>query len=143
MNNKTIKVRDTITGEIVDVEVSLDIYKAYMRTAWNIHDNNETFFEHEIQFSQLIGGDNGAFENFKEFIIDGDPTANQAIFSDIKESLRKCIEQLKPSEAKLIIMMYYYGMSEQNCAARLNTTRQNIHNKHRRILDKMHKLLDL
>jgi hypothetical protein len=67
MNNKIVKVYDTITGKMVDVEVSQEIYTEYMRTEWGIKNNDNSFYNHEIQFSQLIGGDDGAFENFREF----------------------------------------------------------------------------
>lgn len=74
MNKKTLKVYDTCTGKYVDIEVSTEIYEAYMRTGWNIHDNNESFYEHEIQFSALIGGKNDCFENFHEFVTGSEDT---------------------------------------------------------------------
>ena len=56
MNNKKLKVYDTISGQLIDVEVTEEVYHAYMRTGWNIQDNNASFYKHEIQFSLLIGG---------------------------------------------------------------------------------------
>lgn len=140
MNKKTVKVYDTFTGKLVDVEVTPEVHTAYMRTEWNIHDNNESFFEHEIQFSQLVGGDDGAFENFSEFIIDGDPTADYAILTEQKEKVRKCFEQMKPHEVELLLMIFSEQLTEDECAVRLNTSRQNIHNKKVRFLAKFTKL---
>lgn len=140
MNNRTVKVYDTITGKMVDVEVSQEVYNAYMRTEWNIHDNDESFYEHEIQFSMLIGGDDGAFENFREFIIDGDPTADRAILTELKDNVKKCFEQMKPHEVELLMMIFWEQLTEDECAVRLNTSRQNVHNKKVRFLDRFTKL---
>lgn len=72
MNNKVLKVYDTITGKMVDVEVTPEVYREYMRTEWGIKNNNNSFYEHEIQFSALIGGNDDAYENFDEFIQNDD-----------------------------------------------------------------------
>ena len=63
-----ITVYNTLTSKYEDVSVSEDVYRVYMRTNWNIKDNARSFYAHEIQLSSLIGGDDGAYENFREFI---------------------------------------------------------------------------
>lgn len=63
-----ISVYNTITRKEEEVEVSEEIYTTYRRTGWNIQDNNQSFYSHEIQWSGLIGGDDENYENFKEFI---------------------------------------------------------------------------
>lgn len=143
MNSKTVRVYDTINKKYVDVEVTPEVYAAYMRTGWNIHDNNESFYKHEIQFSQLIGGNEGTFENFDEFITDLCTTSGRAITVTLVKSTRSCIKMLKEHEVRLLTMIYYDGLTEQECALIIGTTRQNIHNKHRRILAKIHKLLEM
>lgn len=72
MKKNTMRVYDTISKKIVEVEVSNEVRTHYNRTQWNIDDNDESFFKHEIQFSALIGGHENAFENFREFIPDYD-----------------------------------------------------------------------
>ena len=69
MKKNTMRVYDTISKKIVEVEVSNEVRTHYNRTQWNIDDNDESFFKHEIQFSALIGGHENAFENFREFIL--------------------------------------------------------------------------
>ena len=140
MKTRIIKVYDTISQKTVDVEVSQKVYEAYMRTEWNIHDNNESFYDHEIQFSQLIGGEEGAFENFSEFIADGDPTADSVILSELKDNVRKCFMKMKPHEVELLMMIFSEQLTEDECAVRLKTSRQNIHNKKARFLSKFTKL---
>lgn len=142
MNNRTVKVYDTITGKMVDVEVSQEVYDAYMRTEWNIHDNNESFYEHEIQFSMLIGGDDGAFENFHEFITDDDPTAGYALSKAAFDEVIAAVATLKKADRELIHMIYFDEYTEQECADLLGTTQQNIHKKKKRILSNLYKLME-
>ena len=141
MNKKTIKVYDTISGKKVEIEVSQEIYEEYMRTEWNIHDNNESFYEHEIQFSMLIGGDDGAFENFHEFIADDDPTAGSVLARTAFDEVVKAIAKLKKSDREIIELIYFHEYTEQECAHRLGTTQQNIHKKKKRILANIYKLM--
>ena len=64
----TLSVYNTLTARYESVRVSEEVYHVYMRTNWNIEDSNKRFYKHEIQFSSLTGGEDGAFENFDEFI---------------------------------------------------------------------------
>ena len=106
MENKILKVYDTITGKMVDVEVTPEVYEAYMRTGWNIHDNNESFYKHEIQFSQLVGGNEGAYENFDEFIQDDD-YEDEIINKIYLERLPSVMKQLSKDDRELIDLMFY------------------------------------
>ncbi|MCR5021178.1 sigma-70 family RNA polymerase sigma factor [Ruminococcus sp.] len=142
MNKKTIKVYDTITGKMVDVEVSEKVYKAYTRTEWNIKNNDNSFFEHEIQFSQLIGGDNGSFENFREFIIDEDAAANKAIIMAEIEAMFKAVKRLDEKDKALIKMLFFDSMTERECAVYYSINQKNINKKKKRILAKLYKLIN-
>ena len=64
----TLTVYNTVTHRNEEVEVTHEVYHAYRRTGWGIENNDTSFFAHEIQMSGLIGGEEGAYENFKEFI---------------------------------------------------------------------------
>ena len=59
MKKNTVCVYDTISKSYVEVEVSCEVYTQYNRTKLAIENNNSSFFEHEIQFSALIGGKDG------------------------------------------------------------------------------------
>ena len=141
MNTKIIQVYDTITGKIVGVEVTEKVYKAYTRTEWNIHDNNESFYDYEIQFSQFMGGDYGAFENFSEFILDGDPTASAALEKAAIDELIKALKQLDRQDQELIHLLYFSNMTERSCAKYYGISCKNIHKKKVRILLKLCKLI--
>lgn len=140
MKKNTVRVYDTISKKIVDVEVSDEVRTHYNRSQWNIDDNNESFYKHEIQFSALIGGHENAFENFKEFKTD----YNVETETDRKmfiEKLYNNLELLSKAERELIVMLYFENKTESECASLMHTTQQNINKKKSNILCKLYKLL--
>ncbi len=80
----TLIVFNTCTQEYEEVIVTEEVYHAYCRTRWNIKDNDESFFDHEIQTSGMIGSQDGAYENFREFI-DAINTPEHIILEQMKE----------------------------------------------------------
>ncbi len=73
---KKISVYNTTNHTYEQIEVTDDIATVYKRTKWNIEDNDKSFYDHEIQMSGLIGGENNAFENFREFVTTENSTEN-------------------------------------------------------------------
>ena len=142
MKKSTVRVYDTISKKLVEVEVSDEVRTHYNRTQWNIDDNDKSFFKHEIQFSVLIGGHKNALENFREFITDYDveEETNKKI---LVKRLYNCLKLLSESERKLIIMLYFENKTERECAKILCTSQQNIHKNKKLILCKLHKLLKI
>ena len=51
----TLIVFNTCTREYEEVMVTEEVYRTYCRTRWNIKDNDQSFFDHEIQTSGMIG----------------------------------------------------------------------------------------
>ena len=131
---KTIKVYDTISKELVDVEVSDDVYVHFNRTKWNIEDNNASFYKHEIQFSQLLD------ELDFSLLIDN-ATEERAIDDVLIEKMMKALKTLPGKDMELINFLYYEHFSESKCAEIIGTTQQNISKKKHRILYKLNKLL--
>ena len=68
MENRILKVYDTITSKLVDIEVPQDIYDEYKMLEWRIKKKNRSFYDHEVQFSMLISNSNSSLEGFKEFV---------------------------------------------------------------------------
>ena len=60
-----LTVFNTMTRRNEEIEVDEEVYRVFRRTGWNIRDNDQSFFDHEIQMSGMIGGQEGAYENFK------------------------------------------------------------------------------
>ena len=107
MNKYIISVRNTANGKYENVEVTEEVYRAYMRTGWNIKENDESFFKHQIQFSALLGNINDAAENFKEFINAVEDVAEITEKNLISEALKKVLKQLDQDERELIFLIFY------------------------------------
>ena len=75
----TLKVYNTLTKQYEDVVVTKKVYDTYRRTEWNIKDNDESFYDHEIQISGLIGGEGDGYENFREFLCRGHMVRRQQL----------------------------------------------------------------
>lgn len=102
MKKNTVRVYDTMSKKYVDVEVSEEVRIYYNRTQWNIDDNNESFYNHEIQFSALIGGKDGTFENFRKFINEHQDVKKKAVHKVLVERLYDCLIFLLQSDRELI-----------------------------------------
>lgn len=140
MNNKkayTLTVYNTITKEYENVAVTEEVYATYRRSGWNIKDSDESFYKHEIQFSGLIGGENGSYENFNEFISDdGNP---DLIIPDklLIEALYKALDTLSETEMELIDAIYFEGKSERKYSAETGIPRMTINSRKQVILNKI------
>ena len=142
MKKSTVRVYDTISKKFVEVEVSDEVYTHFKRTKWAIENNNSSFYEHEIQFSALIGGHENAFENFKEFRTDYN-VEEETDRKILVENLYDCLDFLSKSERELIIMLFFENKTERECAKILCTTQQNMHKNKKLILYKLNKLLEV
>ena len=138
MNRKKVSVYDAASKNYQEVEVSDEVYTYYKRTEWAIKNNDKSFYDHEIQFSMLRGSSDGASENFHEFIVN-ENTAEKRIMS---EQLKKALKMLPSKDRELIDMLFYKEMTERECAAFYGISQKNINKKKRRILSKIHKLLE-
>lgn len=109
----TLTVFNTCTQEYEEVAVTEEVYRAYYRTGWNIKDNNQSFFDHEIQMSGLIGSQDGAYENFREFVDTINTPENIALEQTKKEALYQAISALSAEEQALVQGIFFKGMTER------------------------------
>ena len=143
MSKYTLSVFNTITGRYEVVPVTEEVYRTYRRTGWSIDNNNASYYDHEIQFSQLIGGDDGNYENFHEFVSDADAVSNEAIDAIYKDLLYKAMDSLTADEAELITALFFDGKTERQYADELGVYRNAVHKKKMRILEKIKKLIEI
>lgn len=141
MKKNRVYVFDTISKKVVEVKVSDEIYTHFKRTKWAIENNNSSFYDHEIQFSALIGGYENAFENFREFKTDYD-VEEETDRKMFVERLYSCLELLSESERELIVMLYFENKTERECAEFYGVNQKNINKKKTNILCKLNKLLE-
>lgn len=142
MKNKILKVYDTITRKLVDIDVPQDIYDEYKKLEWRIKKKNRSFYEHEVQFSMLIGNSNGSLEGFKEFVSGPEDIVDRAVGIVQTEKLIECFNLLKPQEKQLLKMLFIDGLTENECGTYFKCSQVNIHKTKRRALSKLYKLLN-
>ena len=133
MNNiHTLSVYDTLTGKYENVSVTEEVYRVYRRTGWNIDDNNASYYSHEIQFSQLICGEDGAYENFHEFVSPEDETAETVLRTVRIEQLNSILLMLTEKEREVLELLYYDGLSAAEAGNLLGISEQAV-NKRKRV----------
>ena len=132
-------VYNTLTGEYEDVEVSEELYITYKRTGWGIENNDASFYDHEIQLSGLIGGENDNYENFHEFVDDENTPEDIVIDAEIKRAIRESVSALDKEEQHLVSALYEEGVSEREYARRTGIPQRTINHRKERILEKIRK----
>ena len=141
--NKTyeVSVYNTMTGKYEKVSDTKEVYELYTRTEWNMRDADKRYYAHEIQFSTLIGGEDGAYENFREFI-DMENTPDSVVEKELQAAeLRKAIAMLNEAERQVVQKLYFEGLTEQKIASQLGVSQQVINRKKHRILKNLKKFL--
>ena len=141
--NITIEVYDTISKQMVEIEVDEEFAKEYKRKVWREQNNDRSFRKHQIVVSQLTGGEDNNYENFHEFIV-GDAyggTDNRALLGFYKKRLRNALKELSESEQELLNQLFVQNKTERETAEIYNCSQVNIHKKKARILCKLNKLL--
>lgn len=136
----TLMVYNTVTHRNEKVEVTHEVYHAYRRTGWALKTMTPVFF-HEIQMSGLIGGEEGAYENFKEFIDTENIPDNTVLKIMEIDALRKALSVLSDADNELVQALFYDGLTEQEYAVQVGISQQMISRKKQRILKLLKKLL--
>lgn len=133
---------NTITRKYEKVSVSKEVYHAYTRTGWNIKDNNESYYAHEIQLSSLIGGEDGAYENFQEFLEDSEDPEKLHEKQEQIEALHTAIAELTDADQHLVQALFFDGQSEREYADHLGVYRNAVHKRKVRILKQLKNSLE-
>lgn len=135
----TVKVYNTISNQFEDVAVTKEVYDTYRRTEWNIKDNNESFYEHEIQMSGLIGGEDDGYENFREFVDEENTPERNIVYAEIKKALLESVAELAEEERALVHALYWQGLSEREYSRRSGIPQRTINHRKIYILEKIRK----
>ena len=129
----TLIVFNTCTQEYEEVIVTEEVYRAYCRTRWNIKDNDQSFFDHEIQTSGMIGSQD----------IDAINTPEHIILEQIKkEALYQAISALPAADQALVQGLFFKGQSELDYAREIGVSQPAVHKRKVRILKSLKKLLE-
>ena len=135
----SLSVYNTLTGKYEDIAVTKEVYEVFTRTGWNIKDNNEAFFKHEIQFSSLTGGEETSYENFREFVsFESDPL--ELVSSQLEiEQLSRLLGELPLQDKKLVKALFFDGQSERDYAASAGVSKTFTARRKKKIIDRLKK----
>lgn len=130
-------IYDSATGTYVDVEVSPEVYNCYCRMGQDIQHNNSRFYEHEVQFTSLLGCADESFESFCEFLANElDP--EHILCHDIPEQvLFDALTQLTAAECYLLQALVLDGYNEGRFAQRTGLPQKTIQNRKTRAIRKL------
>lgn len=137
-----VTVWNTISCQYEETAVSKEIYDEYRRGEWRISKNDDKHSANETPFSALIGGENGNYENFSEFISDETNPEKQILNECSRQELHKAIASLNAEDRALIVALFYKGLTEREYAAQLGVFRNAVHKHKIRILTKLKKYLN-
>lgn len=98
----TLTVFNTCTSQYEDVEVTREVYNEFRRGEWRIEKNDDKHRANETPFSELIGGDDGAFENFQEFLDNQNTSELQFEKSELINFLHCALDELRYEDYQLI-----------------------------------------
>ena len=136
-----IKVFDTTAGKERNIHVCKEVYDEFRRGRWRIHKNDDKHTANATVFSSLLGGEDGAYENFHEFIdYDSDPS-ELLLKAMMVEKLYSALEHLEKAERELIDALFFQEMTERDFAKKCAVAQATVHKKKQRILEKIKKFL--
>lgn len=136
-----INVFDTTTGQEKIIHVCKEVYDEFRRGEWRIQKNDSKHKINETEFSALLGGEDGAYENFHEFIdFDSDPS-ELLLKSMMIEKLHSALELLNKADRELIDALFFQEMTERTYAEKKGVYRNAIHKRKQRILENLKNLL--
>ena len=111
-----LTVFNTMTRRNEEIEVDEEVYRVFRRTGWNIRDNDQSFFDHEIQMSGMI-------KTLK----------NQALYH--------AVLALPEADRRLVRALFYEGKTEQEYAKELGVSQQAVYKRKARVLRELKKFL--
>jgi len=141
MEKYYLTVFDTITQKEIETEVSEKVYNEYRRMRWRMDKRESTYKKQVIVFSALKGGDNGAFENFHEFLDVLNNPEHIYMMSEQNQMLQNAFNLLSSSEKELITALIINGKSEREYSAETGIPQKTINNRKKAILLKLNKFL--
>ena len=139
----TLTVLNTCTSQYEDAEVTKEVYNEFRRGEWRIEKNDDKHRANETPFSELIGGDDGAFENFSEFI---DNSQNpELIFAERAkiQALYSAVSMLSDLDKQLLQALFFDGLTEREYAELTGVYRNAVHKRKVRILAELKKFMEI
>lgn len=138
-----VTVWNTVTYRYEETAVTQEVYDEYRRGEWRIGKNDDKHCANETPFSALIGGEDGNYENFREFISYAANPENIIVGKTRTEELLKAVASLSAEDHALVQALFYEGLTEREYAEQLGVFRNAIHKRKVRILGKLKNFLEI
>ena len=135
----TLTIFNTCTSQYEDIEVTRDVYNEFRRGEWRIEKNDDKHRANETPFSDLIGGDDGAFENFQEFLDNQNTPELQFEKSELINFLYCALDELRCEDYQLIRALFFDGLNDYEYAALLGVSHQRINKRKQTTLERLRK----
>lgn len=107
---------DSATGDTVTILVTTEVYNEYMRSIWRTHKQDDKYNSLFTPFSALIGGENGAYENFHEFVNEDDLPEKELEKKLKKEIGYRALESLPKTTRKRFVLFYFHRLKAKEIA---------------------------
>jgi len=126
-----LTVFNTFTEEYEEVLVTEDVYNECRRSEWRIDKNDSKHSKYTTPFSALVGGENGCYENFEEFIAYKDNPEKMILSADMIQSLRTALNCLTNKEFEIITLLFFKGLPAIKVAHLLGISEQGVNKRKR------------
>ena len=103
-----LNVYNTMTGECELVQVTKEVFDTYRRTGWNAKYHTRRSSSRETRMSALIGGENGGYERFHEFIDYEDTPENAVIEESDADGFIKPVQSLSEKLSLATSYSFFY-----------------------------------
>lgn len=140
-NQYSVTVYNTVTSKYEEITVSKAVYDEYRRGEWRIDKNDDKHSANETPFSALIGGEDGGYENFSEFVSDEDNPERILFNADRLKELREAIESLDESDRALVKAIFFEGMTMRQCSQKLGVPLMTLQYRKEQALKKLKNIL--
>ncbi len=130
-NTYVVTVFNTTTAQYEEVTLTETVYNELRRSQWRIEKNDSKHSANETPFSALIGGEEGAYENFHEFVSEKDTLVEALCKRELIGYLHKAIDQLPAGEKLVIKLFYFQHYSSQEIGQMLGISEQAVTKRRR------------
>ena len=112
----TVTVFNTIALQYEEIKVTRAVFNEFRRGKWRISKNDDKHSANETPFSSLLGGADGGFENFDEFIDYTHTPQTELERQKSKELACQAIMSLSEVMRKRLILHYEEGLTVKKIA---------------------------
>lgn len=125
----------------IQVEVTKEVYNAYWQEVEREKYLSRLIRKHWVYLDHYF---EGYHQNNLEYeLVSNIERLNAERNNEVIDDLKKAIKELDAEEQLIVYLIYYEEYNQTEIASILNTSQQNISRKHRNILKKLKKLMNI